>query len=142
MVLKALLPAGKAALSGAEAQGRFEVAPTIDNLKMSHNTLCAHKTASALTVTRGAEITSTFRKESLIVNSSRCNEGGVIVWFGIDFCSLSKISRLPWAHSKSIYDPLLQSAAVLMTRPQCTWVTFHIVEHILAFVTKQTYSQQ
>lgn len=63
MVFKAVLPAGKAALFGAEAQGRFEVTQTIDNPEMSHNTLCAHKTASAITMTCHAEITSTSKRK-------------------------------------------------------------------------------
>lgn len=79
-------------------------------------------------------------EETLCINSLRRNEVDVIVLFRIDFCSLSKISRLLWAYSTSIYDTVLQRDVVLMSCPRCTWVTFHIVEHIEAFVTEQTVS--
>lgn len=81
------------------------------------------KTASAITVSC-SPWNYQLCEESVIISSSRCDEVDVILLFCIDFCSL-----LPWAHSTSIYDTVLQSTAVLMSRPQCTWMTFHMVQH-------------
>lgn len=71
-----MLPAEKSALFGAEAQGHAKVVQTIDNLKMSHNALCAHKTTSAITMTCSAAELDQLHEDSLIINSSHRHEVG------------------------------------------------------------------
>ncbi|KAF3693092.1 hypothetical protein EXN66_Car008768 [Channa argus] len=55
------------------------------------------------------------------------------------FFFFSRISTPPWAFSTCIY-PLLQSTAMLMNHPLSARVTFNIMEHLEAFVTKQRYN--
>lgn len=66
------------------------------------------------------------QRRGLITVPLHLNGTKVIVLFHIRFCSLSRISRQPWAHSTSICETV-QSAAVLMSHPHCTCVTFWLV---------------
>ncbi len=81
-------------------------------------------------------------EESLIINSSRCDELDVIVLFCIDFCSLSEISRPPWAHSASVCDALLQSTLCANESPCACMGDISHTGRYRSFFTKHACSQQ